>query len=286
MKLVRVLANLSIHEEVGPLVARSSVFASLIEILGGYCCSTRLLYRGSSGVNRVGSQVIYESYTQANSVTLRMQRGLTKWNFCWTLWAPSPICRSTPRKQTTPVHPRFATSPGRSEQHTRTHYFNTINRVSRQDRVRISKRLVSLLMHKHEDMVGTNICPHSWQMWQICDTWLWFCRTRLLRQHGHAIHSPCWNLTKFVCNPLYSYSPRPTRLPPQTNVGAREPARSWDIFAGSRREWVPHVWTCFMQWNPMLLWENKDIHNQRAYTLLSPLLWACWAMHVDCRSEN
>ena len=82
MKLVRVLANLSIHEEVGPLVARSSVFASLIEILGGYCCSTRLLYGGSSGVNRVGRQVIYESYAQANSVNLRMQRGLTKWNFC------------------------------------------------------------------------------------------------------------------------------------------------------------------------------------------------------------
>ena len=44
VKLVRVLANLSIHEEVGPLVARSSVFASLIEILGRYSYSARLLH--------------------------------------------------------------------------------------------------------------------------------------------------------------------------------------------------------------------------------------------------
>ena len=34
MKLVRVLANLSIHEEVGPLIARSNVVAFLIDILG------------------------------------------------------------------------------------------------------------------------------------------------------------------------------------------------------------------------------------------------------------
>ena len=39
VKLVRVLANLSIHDEVGPLVARSNVVGSLIEILGAHDCS-------------------------------------------------------------------------------------------------------------------------------------------------------------------------------------------------------------------------------------------------------
>ena len=44
VKLVRVLANLSIHEEVGPLVARSNVVASLIDILGARDCFSWLTW--------------------------------------------------------------------------------------------------------------------------------------------------------------------------------------------------------------------------------------------------